>query len=200
MQQHVIGELLHRQRDLVPHHAPRIEVQRGEAAVDGGEVVLDAGGDVDQARFQIADQVDQLVAAHGIAEELGDGVDERDRERGRAAEARAARRVGARGDAHPGEVEVLERAVDQRRLRIGTELLERLVALLVIFVGEVDLDGAFVAELADFGLGVERDGDVDRARAGMEQVERPEVESSAGKIGAHGRTDSDFFHGSGERL
>ena len=71
--------------------------------------------------------------------------------------------------------------------------LHRLVALLVLLVGEMDLDGV-VAGLGDLRFGVVRDGDVDRARAGMEEVERPEVESAASEIGAHRRADSDLFH------
>src|SRR5687768_18086868 len=37
-----------------------IEMQRAESAEDGRVVVLDAGGDVEEARLEIADEEDQL--------------------------------------------------------------------------------------------------------------------------------------------
>ena len=86
-------------------------------------------------------------------------------------------------------MEVLEGAEDQRRLRVGAELAQRLVALPVLLIGEMDLD-AF-AGLADFRLGVIRDGDVDRAGAGMEEVNRPEIEGAAGEVDPGRRGDGD---------
>ena len=39
-----------------------IEVERSEAAVDRRVVVLDAGGDAEEARLEIADEGDEVVA------------------------------------------------------------------------------------------------------------------------------------------
>ena len=122
---------------------PGIEVQRAEAAVDGRVVVLDAGGDAEETRLEVADEEDEVVAFERLAGDLGEGAHERDGQRGGAAEAGAARRVGAGGDPDAGEVEVLERRGSmQRGLRIGGQLLQRRVALLVLLVGEMDLDRA----------------------------------------------------------
>src|ERR1051325_3014881 len=77
-----------------------IEVQRGEAAEDGRVVVLDAGRDAEEARFEVADEEDELLPFHRRAGQLGERADERDGERGRAAQAGAARRVRARSEAH----------------------------------------------------------------------------------------------------
>src|SRR5262249_27790796 len=84
-------------------------------------------------------------------------------------------------------------AVDQRRLRIRCDFVQRLIALLVLLIGQVDLDPA-VGDLRHFGLRVVRDRHVDRARAGMKQIERPEIESSTGKIGAHRRAAGNLVH------
>jgi hypothetical protein len=75
----------------------------------------------------------------------------------------------------------------------AAELVDRLVAMAVLLIGEMDRDRV-VAGLDDFRLRVERDGDVDGPRSGMEEVERPEVESASGEIGAHRRPDDDLFH------
>src|SRR5438105_3585813 len=89
-------------------------------------------------------------------------------------------------------MKVLEGSIDQRRLRIGGKVLERFIALPVLLIGEMNLDP--LAGLADLRFGVERDGDVDRACAGMEEVNRPEIESAACEIGAHRRANDDLFH------
>ena len=90
-------------------------------------------------------------------------------------------------------MKVLENAVDQCRLRIGGDLMKRFVALLVLLIGEVDLDAA-ISGLRDFRFGVIRDRDVDRACARMEKIQRPEVEGAASEIGAHRRPHSDLVH------
>jgi hypothetical protein len=64
--------------------------------------------------------------------------------------------------------EILDRAVQQRRLRIVRHLLQRLVGLPVLLIRQMDLDRA-VAGLGDFRLGEVRDRDVDRARAGWKR-------------------------------
>jgi hypothetical protein len=46
-------------------------------------------------------------------------------------------------------MEMLERAMDQRRFRVGSQLVNRGVALLVLLIGEVDVDGV-AAGLGDF--------------------------------------------------
>jgi hypothetical protein len=164
-----------------------------QPAVYGRIVVLNAGGDADEARLQVAHEGDEIVALHRLAGDFGERADERDRERGGAAKAGAARGVGAGGDANAGKMKVFEGAVDQRRFRIGGQLVERRVAMLVLLVGEIYGDGV-VARFGDFRFRVVGNRDVDRARTGMEEVERPEVESTASEIGAHRRADSDLFH------
>jgi hypothetical protein len=52
-----------------------------EAAVDGRVVILDPGGDADEARLQVADEGDEIVALHRCAGDLGECADERDRQR-----------------------------------------------------------------------------------------------------------------------
>ncbi len=91
-------------------------------------------------------------------------------------------------------MEMLERAMDQSGLGIGGQLVNRGIALLVLLIGQVDVDSV-VAGLRDFRFRVVRDGHVDRARAGMEEVKGPEIEGTASEIGAHRRPDNDLFHG-----
>ncbi len=91
---------------------------------------------------------------------------------------------------------MLEGAEDEGGLRIAGQLGHRLVAPCVLLVGEVKLDGV-AGNGGHFRFGVVGNGHVDGAGARMEEVQRPEVEGAASKVGAHRRPDSHFFHGLG---
>src|SRR5438874_9495323 len=99
-------------------------MNRGESAVDWRVIILNAGGAAEESRFEIANEVDQLIAFDCFSGELGERARQRDRQRGRAAEAGAARRVGARRDLKSGEMKIFERAIDQRRFWIGGDVLQ----------------------------------------------------------------------------
>src|SRR5436189_217395 len=81
-----------------------IEMQRAESAEDGRVVILNAGGDAEETGLEIADEEDQVFAFERVSRDLGQRADECDRERGRTAEAGAARGVGARRDLQAGEL------------------------------------------------------------------------------------------------
>jgi hypothetical protein len=168
-------------------------MQCGESAEHRRVVILDSCRDAEETGLEVADEVDEVLAFDRLSCDLRQRAHERDRQRRRAAEAGAARCVGARGDADAGEMEMFDRAKDQRRFRIGGEVVQRFVALLVLLIGEVDRDRR-VRRFADFRFGVKRDRDVHRSRAGMEQIERPEIEGASGQIGAHGRANGNLFH------
>src|SRR5688572_31960166 len=89
---------------------------------------------------------------------------------------------------------MIDQVMKQRDLRIIGHFAEGLVALAILQIGEMDFNCS-VARLGDFRLRVERDGDVDGSRAWMEQIQRPEIESTAGEIGANRRADDDLIHG-----
>src|SRR5438045_7487955 len=99
-------------------------MNRRESAINRWVVILNAGGAAEESRFEIADEVDQLIAFDCFSGELGQRAHERDCQRGRAAEAGAARRVGARRDLKSGEMKIFERAIDQRRFWIGGDVLQ----------------------------------------------------------------------------
>jgi len=87
VQEEAIREVVDRKPDVVMCRRAGLEVQRGEAAVDRRVVILDAGGDAEEARLEIADRVDQQFAFECRAGDLGERADERDRQRLRSAEA-----------------------------------------------------------------------------------------------------------------
>jgi len=193
VQEHVIGEAVDGQGDGMADDGAGLEMESHQAAVHRRVVILDTGRYTDETRLEVADEGDEIVSLHRLAGDFGERADERDRQRRGAAEAGAARGVGAGGDADSGQMKVLERAMDQRRFRIGGQLVDRGVAMLVLLVGQIDFDRV-IAGLGYLGFGVIGNRHVDRARSGMEEVERPEVESTASEIGAHRRADSDLFH------
>ena len=75
MQQHVLGKTIDRKRDLLTNDCAGIEMQCSETAIDSGVVVLDAGGDAEEAGFQVADEVDELVAFDRTSRVFGQGPD-----------------------------------------------------------------------------------------------------------------------------
>ena len=81
MQQHVLGESVDRQRNLLTDDCARIEMQCRDAAVDRGVVVLNAGRDADEARLEIADELDQIITFDRIAGKLRQRAYESDGER-----------------------------------------------------------------------------------------------------------------------
>ncbi len=90
---------------------------------------------------------------------------------------------------------MIEYLIDQRCLRIVRKLLERVVSLPVVEIEESDFDQVVVLELRNLTLCVVRDRDVDGTSAALEQMERPQIESSAGKICPHRNPYEYFSHG-----
>src|SRR5690606_9894221 len=115
--------------------AARIEVESREASVDGWIVVLNTGGNAQEASLDVPHEGDQVIAVDGSASERREGADESDGKGGGSPKSRAARRLGAGHDLKAAQLEVLERLADQGHPLIGEQFRERRVAAMDAGIG-----------------------------------------------------------------
>ena len=183
---------VHVQRDAAD--AVDVELERGDAAIERRAVVLQSGGHPNRLRLDIHRDLQQrlrlVVRAVPLRQRRADG----DVQRRGAGNARAGGGLGRGRQRDPARFE----EVDEERQEAQLAAIPQL-APVVRFDRDARVFG--VDDDAGVGAGLERragpeaDGGVDRLRAGVKQVERPDVQRAAREIDAGGRGGLDSHLG-----
>ena len=185
-------EFSERQREPLPLHPVAFQVDRVRAAVKRGEVVLPTRRDANDDRLNVLGNFEQLRARGVLARHSGQRAAKRNVQGGGAAEARPSRRLGAGldGQAAPRFKEEKEFA-EQRQGRFAVrQVVEGLKRLADPSVLGNKNEPAVRASLHNAG-GVAAHGDIDRQRAGMEQVKRPDIDGPTRKVNSDRRSSLD---------
>jgi hypothetical protein len=172
----------------VEGHARRLaglQLDGGYAAVHGRTVILEARRHLDHLRFDVLRDVEQrlrIMLGAGVFRECAAYRDVHGRRPGNAG---PGRRLAARGQANPVRAESMRQLRQQRQRGVGSQLIERQIFLFIgVFRHQLD---AVVRPCFDPCARAQRDSGIQGLRAGVKEIERPDVDGSSGQINSGGR-------------
>ena len=163
-----------------PDRAARLQLERGNAAVDGRSIVLQARGHVNDLGLDVFRDVHQRVGIESLIREARKRAADRDVERRRSGNAGAGRRLAASGQPQPVAAEAVDQPSQQGEGLIGAELIGREVDPSVGVFG--DQLNAIVGTRFDPRMGAQADRDVQRLRPRVKEIQRPDVYGATRQI------------------
>ena len=169
--------------DVERHAADAVHAQLhgGDAAVVRRPVILHAGRDVDRLRLDVHGDLKNLVGRAPAAAPRVQRAAHRDVERRRTGDAGADRRLGPRAQLESFRLKVMQQPSEQLQV-VGVAELRPVVDFDAL-AGVVGNDHeTAIRTRPDLAPRAQTDRGVNRLRAVMEQIERPDVERPAREI------------------
>ncbi len=183
------AERRRRRRRAATRRAPlHAELQRGDAAVQRRPVVLQPGRHADHLRLDVLGNLEQRVGGQPA---VGPAVERRrhgDVQRRRSGDAGAGRRFAARRHGDAAHAERVRRGGPAAAASVSAgSAVERRAGPDDDAEVVGDQQHAVVVAGVEADVRAQADRGVDRLRAGMEEIQRPDVDGPAGEIHARRR-------------
>ena len=166
------------------------KLDRGDAAVERGAIVLDAGRDANGLALDVHGRLQQALIVEGRARPARQRAAGRDGQGRGAGDAGAGRRFASRDERRVREAELAGGERQQRQFAVRVQIAPAGRGHLLAGVDRSEFDPAVRAGL-DLDVSAKADGGVDRARAVVKQIERPDVDRASGEIDTCGRGGPD---------